>query len=308
MIFKTEDLIASIKVRALVPVSQQTFTENDLINLINEEMQIGLVPDIQSVKENFFLRTKLVPIVSGQREYTIPERAIGGTIQNLFFKDASGNRMRLTEKKVSDLEFEMSGTGNASGFYLIGDRVRLNAIPLNGNLEFYFYCRPSDLIKTISCAKVTDIMVGATTTVISLDTDITASVTTATLVDIITAKSPNQIKGFDCVVNAIGASNVTIGNSFIQDESGATMIEVGDYVCPAQRSNIPLIPSELHSVLAQMTAARIVEALGDMTKIQMVNMKLQEMRVKATALIANRVESGSSRVVNRRGIKSHIGG
>ena len=60
----TNALLKSIKRRAMIPDNQNTFTDQDLIDLMNEEMMIGLVPSVLQTKEEYFIFKQVVPLVS----------------------------------------------------------------------------------------------------------------------------------------------------------------------------------------------------------------------------------------------------
>lgn len=71
-----------------------------------------------------------------------------------------------------------------------------------------------------------------------------------------------------------------------------------DIVALSGETIIPQIPDELHSMLAQRVACRCLEALGDRDGLSAANTKLQEMELKTSALINDRVESSPQKVVN----------
>lgn len=79
-------------------------------------------------------------------------------------------------------------------------------------------------------------------------------------------------------------------------------IQVGDYVCLANECIIPQIPPDLHNVLAERTAARILAALGDTEGLQVSNAKLQEIEVRQGTLLDNRVEGAPQKVLARHSL------
>lgn len=306
MIYKTEDILKSIKVRSLAPISQGTFQNADLILLANEEQLISLVPDIQKVKENYFLRSVVVPIESGDPEITVPERAIAGGLRGVFLKNGT-NRTRLSQMKISDLEFG-SGSGQASMFFMQDNKIVLYPTPSSANdsLEIWYYSRPSDLVLTTECGKIDVITPDVSTIVFDLDTDLSSSMVVGSNVDIISAKSPNRIQAFNAVIQSITGVTVTLLLSDCIDANETVRPEVGDYLCVAGKTNIPQLPVELHPILCQMVAARLVEALGDTAKLQLVNAKLAEMRGQAMSLLANRVENEPIALKNNYSILASV--
>ena len=62
-ILKTGDLIRSIKRRAFIPNSQETFTDEDLLEMATEEVNIGLVPLIQRMHEEHLVYLPLYSLL-----------------------------------------------------------------------------------------------------------------------------------------------------------------------------------------------------------------------------------------------------
>lgn len=311
MIYTTELLIASVKRRSLAPVSQKTFQDADIVVLLNEELYGSLVPDLLSVREDFFLRSKVIPLVASVNHYGVPERAIGNSLKDLFFnRPGSSAKLVLARVPVREGAVLSVQTGEPSGYFLRADEIVLTETPKTstGSIEPWYFSRPNELVPTSSCGKITAISSVSGTTTFTIDTDISGALTVGTLFDVLSYKSPFKLWAEDAVVTAVTSSSVSVLTSSVSDESGTVTPVVGDYVCPAQKSNVPQIPSEFHTILAQMVAARLMEALGDLQKLQAINVKLGEMRKQAFSMVANRVESSPPAVLNRTGISSHLGG
>lgn len=79
-------------------------------------------------------------------------------------------------------------------------------------------------------------------------------------------------------------------------------LSVGDHVALAQQCSIPQIPDDLHVYLAQKTAERILESIGDLAGLQAAQMKSKEMEFRAGTIIDNRVDESPPKLVNRHGI------
>jgi hypothetical protein len=129
MQYNTEDLLSSIKLRSLVPISQATFQDADLIMLANEELQLKLVSDIMSERENFFETNSLTPIVAGVDTYTMPNRAIGNALKVVWTVDSVGNKRKLQLKEVDQIA-AYSGSGDPAGFFIQGDQIVLLPKPV----------------------------------------------------------------------------------------------------------------------------------------------------------------------------------
>lgn len=78
--------------------------------------------------------------------------------------------------------------------------------------------------------------------------------------------------------------------------------EVDDYICSQFECIIPQIPSDLHSLLAERTVARILEAQGDLMGLQTVNAKINSLEGGQATLVQNRAEGSPRKVFNRNSL------
>jgi hypothetical protein len=148
------------------------------------------------------------------------------------------------------------------------------------------------------------------TTYIDPDTSITSDLYTQNcLVDFLQTNPGHKTFTYDVKLKAILPGNVgkfltTELKTYLNNSSGASQpkqywpIEVGDYICLANECIIPQIPPELHSMLAEMTASRILSALGDKEGYALSQNKLEQISKQQAALIGNRVEGSVVKVFN----------
>jgi len=302
----TTSLLKSIKRRAMVPDNQSTFTDQDFIDLMNEEMMISMVPSILQTKEEYLIFKQTTALVANKSNYPVPERALANKLRELCFMDtASGgisNEYEMTRIAIDDRYTGLSnGTGSSDftgfrRFYMYGSDVVLhpNVGPAPyGSLAFYFYIRPNTLVKDASVAMVSGIdRVNGTITISSIPTGYSGSQE----FDFVKSKSPHNILSIDVPVTSFNAASklITLPLTSIPSD-----LEVGDYMPLAGQSCIPNIPTELHMILAQRVAQRALEALGDTEGLNNATNKIIEMESKMSTMMSNRVEGAPRKVVNR---------
>ena len=305
----TNKLLASIKMRCMMPSSNVTFSDDDLIALANEEILIGLVPTILEQKDDYLIYSEMVPLQRGKPNYPIPERALGNKLNEVSYFDGS-NEFEMTQVNL-DEKYIGIGLSRQFGFmrqfYMKGaDVIPYPEISANdgvvGSLNFYYYMRPNNLVK--------DNMVGAISAIDRVNGVITLSnlpstYTTDTNYDFIRMRSPHTIIKIDVAVTSINTATKQIT---LADPTTIPMDLIpGDLFSIAGESCIPNIPTELHMVLAQRVACRVLEAIGDTQGLQNANSKLQEMEAKTGILLDNRCEGAIHKVVNR-GVLRNIRG
>lgn len=311
MQYLTEDLLSSIKLRAMVPISQATFQDPDLTLLANEELQLKLVADIMRERENFFLTSQLVSITAGVDTYTMPSRAIGNALKMVSFVDTQGRESKLTLVDVdrrADFTSSMSTASGSppTGFWIEGDQVVILPKPnvTGGSLKIDFYARPNKLVATSACAKITGSSTAAGLTTFNVDTDLTATLLVGSNIDIISMASPFLLWGVKVPITAITSTTIQVSSANVSDQAGNVEPQLGDYISLTGTANIAQVPQEFHPVLAQMVANRLLWGLGDQNKLNSGIATLKEDRENAIALIKNRVEATPVHVNTRNGFVS----
>jgi len=149
-ILKTGDLIRSIKRRAFIPNSQETFTDEDLLEMATEEVNIGLVPLIQRMHEEHLIYYIELELERGKNRYPIPARAHGNKIRDVSLVDENGNIFEMHRYSLNEISDFTNTTSyiNTRGFYLENNDIVLASFDVNiGNkLRIYFYMRPNHLV------------------------------------------------------------------------------------------------------------------------------------------------------------------
>lgn len=296
----SEALIKSIKLRAMIPESQNTFTAEGFLEFADEEMALGLVPSILVMHEDYLMYTEKVPLEQNKIRYAIPYRAIGNKLRDVAFEDGSGNVYQMTRISIGDISYyNNTSNGSAYAFYVENNEIVLapkNLTPAtNTYLRMTYYMSPNQLVPSDQVAVVGSI--DRTSGVVQFS-NMPVDFNITELVDIIKVKSPNKTLKYDIQPVSINAVSKTI--TFNLADIPDTLAP-GDHVALAQECCIPQVPSDLHVVLAHRVATRCLEALGDTEGLQNANQKLAEMEAKTTMLIDNRVEDSPQKIVNRSG-------
>jgi hypothetical protein len=149
-ILKTGDLIRSIKRRAFIPSSQETFTDEDLLEMATEEVNLGLVPLIERMHEEHLVYYIEVELELNKKRYPIPARAHGNKLRDVALVDENDNVFEMHRYSINELSDFSNTTAyiNARGFYLENNDVILTNFQTNigQKLRLYFYMRPNVLV------------------------------------------------------------------------------------------------------------------------------------------------------------------
>lgn len=297
-VMRSENLIDSVKRRAMLPKTQNTFTNQDFLAFADEEMDLGLIPMILQMHEDYLLYTEKVNIVGNTNRYPIPYRAIGNKLREVSFEDSSGNVYEMTRISVADLPFyNYQAYNRPYAFYVENNEIVLVPIKnyyMDGTkLRMTYYMRPNSLVMSDEVGEITSI--NTTTGEIQLS-NMPENFKITSLFDFIATKSPNKTLGFDLIPTSVNSVSKTV--SFNPADLPKNLV-IGDILCLATQTSIPQVPSDLHVILAHRVACRCLEALGDAEGLAQANAKLGEMEVKAQSLIDNRVEDAPKKITNR---------
>lgn len=295
----TDQLIDSIKRRSMVPDSDKTYSEADIIEMINEEIFTSYLPYIMKTHEEYLVEYEDTPLSDSQSAYDIPDRAVGNKLRDVAFVDSSGNVYELSRVDIEDIsEFQGNyAVSRRNVFYLQNNQVVLptNLISQSGSIRMYYYLRPNSLVEESRAGTI--IAIDTNTGEITLNSTPT-HFTDGAKYDFVSSKNPNKILAFGKTNTAVNSATNTITFSADDIPSG---LEVGDYVLSEHETIIPQIPVELHTLLAQKVAVTMLESLGDTEGATNLMRKLQKMETNTLAMIENRVEGAPQKIGSRKG-------
>jgi hypothetical protein len=152
--YTTADLLSDIRVGAMLPdASASTFSDAELLRLADRELQIGLLPLILGMREEYLVHhVDLAFTVSGsEATVRIPKRAIGMKLRDVALVIGPGNYLPLPQLSLEALR------DADSGFYVRGDRVVLlnrSGMWSTTTVRLSFLRRPSRLVPTTECAVI----------------------------------------------------------------------------------------------------------------------------------------------------------
>lgn len=293
-VLSTNKILASVKRRILAPTSNDTFKDDDLIEFLNEEMNIGLVPTILQMKDEYLVYKELVPIEASKYNYPIPTRAIGNKLREVAMSTDGIDEVNLTRIQIDSKTAGHIGRGSSNQFFVQGNNICLFPnTGAAGYLVFYYYMRPNFLVKDNAVAIISNI--DRTTGTITVE-NLPSTYTTSQKYDFVNYQAPNNILTIENSILGINTltKTITISPSLIPVE-----LKVGDHIPLAGETCLPNVPSELQSILAQRVGIRVLEALGDTNGVTMAKDKLNEMEGKLGLLLDNRVEGSVAIMVNK---------
>lgn len=321
----TTTLLKRAKLQEMIPSSDVTFSDNDLLELMNQELTSTVVPLVQSAREEYMVVTRdytLPAIPPGQTTNVtawieIPEEATGLRLRDVYVTDSVGNFInlpRLNPEQVASYATmpttavgngNIAWTGGYGGFYIQGNRLMLYPYwsANQRNMRITYARRPAKMCLTTEAAQIVaiagnNVTLGATT----------SGWSAGSYVDFVRNATPHDYVSDLSATQALYTSPIPLqavpvisnsGNTLEFDPSIVQSLNVGDWV--ANNGYAPFaqfIPSEASALLVQLVGLRALEALGDREGQEMAIQKYKKMAHDLLNLISPRVEGKSKKVSN----------
>jgi len=294
--YDMEQMILNIKRRCSVPTSQITFTDLDFTLLCNDEMQGEVVPLIMSTREEYFV--DFVDILSPSTGYLpIPAEAVGAKLRSVCYVQQTSpllliNLPRIDLDVVAGMGYN-AGFNAFTGFYIQGNDLVLypnNSVPTNTTIRLYYYKRTLVLAQPTAYGSIAAINTGTSTLTLdfvpalwAVDTQINA---------VSSEPSFNSVSSL-MTITAVSSPSVVVDS--------VAGLSVGDFVSDYGYSAVPQVPLEAHGYLAQLTAVKCLEGLGDAQGMKAAQAKADLLKTALMVMVSQRVDGSVKKVMNPNG-------
>ncbi len=295
--YNTEQLIENIKRRCTVPTSQLTYTDEDFVLLANDELQGEVVPLIMSTRDEYFV--DYVDVNSDSSGVIpIPSVAVGAKLRTVCYVQQS-SPLLLINLPLLNLDV-VAGVGanfinglTFTGFYIQDNSIRLypnTSVPVGTQIRIYYYRRSLVLAEPSQYGQV--VSIDPDTNTVVLDKVPTGWVVGDTINAV--SQDPNfKITVESAEITTLSAPSVVL--------SSVVGLSVGDYVTIEGYSAIPQLPVEAHAYLAQLTAAKVLEGLGDRAGMEAALAKAKSLKDGLLIMTSSRVDGSPKKVINPNG-------
>jgi len=293
--YATEQLIENIKRRCSVPTSQLTYTNEDFVALANDELQGEVVPLIMSTREEYFVEEYDVA-APADGVIEIPSTAVGAKLRSVCLKQP-GSPLVLINLPRIDLDV-IAGVGfynfnTLAGFFVQKNNIILypnTSVPQNTTIRLYFYRRTLVLTDDENYGQVVSVDENTNTVVLSF---VPYDWEAGTEVNAV-----SSVPNFETTSSLATIQSVSSPSIILDSVEG---LEVGDYIAPYGYSAIPQVPVEAHAYLAQLTAVKCLEGLGDRDGMQAAQAKADKLKDNLLVMISQRVDGSVKKIMQPDG-------
>lgn len=273
--FDTTRLINQVTLKAALPDGR--FEDQEILDLASDVLISEIAPMLIASREEYYVQNKSYTVTADQANYMIPYRAMGATLREV--KILRGSRW-VDLIRIDPEEIASTQTGNPEYFYLEGNNVVLYPTPdaSGDTLRLSYFVRPSSLVPTSECARVTGITTNTLTIAVPTGWD------TSDTFDLVQGSSGFVLKGMDYSASQVNAGDIVLSGTMPTD------LTVGDYVTLSGESCFPHIPADAHQLLVQLTVVSCLEAMGDQSNLAIAIQRAQSLKQAFTMLLSNRIQ------------------
>lgn len=299
-----DKLVESIRNRAMVPDDSSVYTDDNLLDIANEEIDVQLLDKLLSLHEEHLTISVEITRNDGGI-YEIPYRAVGNKIRDIAL--ISGSTIyEMTQVGIGELsDFSVDNEAYTNGFdkfYVEHNKLKLiHPSRSYEKVRIYYHIRPNFLTTVDKAATISSIVVDDLNDEVMYNfTSTPTAFSSSVLYDFVGAKTPNKIKAYDISPKEIN-TNLNYIKFTKSDIADIDDVVVGDYICISEQSPVPNLPTEMHPVLAQLVAVHVLEAMGDTEGLANAEKRLNKMFASVMQLVDDRVELAPRKIRPRNG-------
>jgi hypothetical protein len=287
----TTQLISSIKRKTSMPTSQGLWTDSRIVESINEELQISMVPLMMRIQEDHF--TAYEAYATFTREIPIPPKAIGSKIKSIGFY-TEGYLSRPIPRMDEENSFLNRNLGFVFEKYSI--KFMFDQFPqTNQEIRVYYYKRPNSLAEGALVTNIDSVDPLTNTIVV---TSATSWMVAGAKIDVQSIANPFSMVAEDITIVSITGTSLVL--------SSVEGLTAGDSVAEAGYCFYPNVPVELHSLLAQRVAVKVLEANGSQQEMAAAQGIYNQMEKDAIYILTPRADGTTAKFTPGRGISSYV--
>jgi hypothetical protein len=301
-----DDIVSNVVASTRLPLSQVTFSQAQIIAMMQDEQQTKIVPLIKKVREDYWLTNYDQQIITGVFAYGMPPRCSGGALRDFVFVDPSGYEIDCPHLDPDQLKtpsyFAFRPSWQGQGAFLQNDQLMLWP-QTNSNVSYKlrqkYERRANSLTSSVNCAQITAVDSGANTITFAASPP-TPPFSIGTLIDIISITGQHVSQGDNFLISNVMGSVVTFDPS---TPIGST-VTVGSWACAAGLTCIPQVPDEAYPILLARGMMRIATALQNSNLMNVATKLAEDAYAEIETLFTPRVPGSPRKFVN----KNTVGG
>lgn len=290
MTWTTAAALTEIRRTARLPAADPTYTDAALFREMDRKINSAIAPEVDAVREGFFVRSKDYTLAANTAEYLLPARAVGDTLIDVLYQEPNGSFRSMAHFLSSERHtLNNSPSGGPIGFVIEGNHLVVVPTPSSavGTVKVLYATRRGKLVATTDAMQITGIAGNV------LSGNAPSAWTTSNTFDLVQDKP-----GFDTLDIDRAASGVSSATSVTLSSTPPSDLAVGDWVSLSWETPIIQLPLELHDALYSVVAGYICLEIGRTKEAQLFKAEGVEAINRAANLLTPRVKTESKKVTN----------
>jgi len=288
--FEVSNVLKGIRLIEAIPTSENTFTDEDLVELMSMELLTQVVPLIKAARAEFFCMSKDYEITDALRTINIPPEAVGLSVRDVMAVYPDGTLWVIPLLDLTELP------NNRNGYIVRNNQIIIyhQGLPSN-TIRVDYYTRPASLSLTEHGKVLTKQAVvdpGDLFATVTLDQK-PASWQATPMINIVSKLVPFVTVDFNITI-VPGAPTDTIITVPID---AFNKITVGDYLCSLDFAPVmQYVPVEAYELVKQLAAVRCLESLGDKDGWKVASSTVEKMTTSLLQMIMPRTETQHKKI------------
>jgi len=297
MTVTSTQFLASVQRLIVAPSNQALYTDDDYYAIGDRKTIDTVVPLIDNMNGDYFVRTTEIPMVVDQSEYRLPTRALARKLRDVKIRNSANIRFDFPKISI-EREQIYQVNGIPFGFYFKGDRFTVVPTPTTTeySIQYWYFLPPSNLIPYTDAAVVTGVA-GDDVTVNSVPTAISDIFAAGGMVDFIQGTSGNSCLEIDKTISNIAGNTITFTTGDVP-----TDLASGDFISVAGTSPVVQLPDAAVPYLVTLTCMDILQAISDFEGYDRLERIAQKQEKSLKALMEPRIEGEATKIINDFGL------
>lgn len=296
-----DDIVNNVIASTRLPISQVTFTPQNIIAMMQDEQQTKIIPLIKKVREDYWLTNYDQQIVQNVYSYAMPPRCSGGGLRDFVLVDPSGYEIQIPHLDPDQLAtpsyFAFRPSWQGQGAYLANDRLVFwpqTNTNVNNQLRQKYERRANSLTSIANCMQITGVNVSANQ-ISFVGSPPNPPFFNGGLLDIISIVGQHVSQGDNLLISTVIGSTVTFDSSTPISSS----VTVGSWACAAGLTCIPQVPDEAYPILLARGMMRIATALQNSNLMNVATKLAEDAYAEIITLFTPRVPGNPRKFVNK---------
>lgn len=290
----TQTLIDKVKLVEFIANSQQTFSDQDIIDFANLELSTEVTKAITDAREDFLVEFG-EPFNVTTSEIDIPLDGVGLRLKDVWRVDGSGFAIPVPRLELHQVPYYYPAPWTMypgqGAYYVKGNKLVL--YPPNSftgfKLQLIYFKRPNELVTPLEASSV----IGKSAPDTVTTSGVPSTWAAGDRLDIISGVWPHATKKSNVEILSVS------GSDLVFDVGDFADMEAGDYLSlVGQAPVVQHFPKEAWPLLIQLTANRCLQALGDTEAMKFSVAKAEAMKKALTSMLSPRVENRPKKIVS----------